>query len=596
MAERKTAGDALSCYTQSGEAMTAAEFLRVYAVRGPNLMWLVGAGASAGSGIPTAVDMIWDFKRTLFCAQEKVSVRACQDLGDPLLRRTLQRYFDRSGDFPPEGQDSEYAEFFTAAFPSEADRRRYIERVVSQATPSYGHLVLAVLMALGRVRLVWTTNFDKNIEDSAAKIFGSTGRLTVATLDSAIIAEESLVEERWPILAKLHGDFQSRRLKNTTDELIAQDELLRAMLIQQTQRFGLVIVGYSGRDQSVMDALAAALEADRAFPHGIFWIKPPGSAAYPSVEDFIKRATEAGVEAHYVEANSFDEVMGDLLVLLDEVPSELSRHLEPVAPRVSDAPIVTTEGGWPVIRLNALPIISFPSICRRVVCDIGGMKELRAAIDASGTEIIAVRRNVGVLAFGSDADIRAVLSGHNISEWDLHSIDADRLAFESMELSLIYDGLIRAFARERDLIGYRRQNINILAVDRKNVNNVKYAPLRERLPSLTGVIPRAGIAWSEAIAVRLDLRRDRLWLLMEPTSWIESMPGRRVPDDVKEFHRRKAASRYNKSWNELVEAWSSVLTGGKPSISISALGVSDGVEATFEVGRITAFSRRAANT
>src|SRR5207247_1360333 len=125
-------------------------------------------------------------------------------------------------------------------------RRRYIDRVVSAATPSYGHIALAVLMVLGRVRLVWTTNFDKNIEDAAARVFGGTGTLTVATLDSAAIAEESIADERWPILAKLHGDFQSRRLKNTSEELIAQDERLRTALVAQGRRIGRGVAGYGG--------------------------------------------------------------------------------------------------------------------------------------------------------------------------------------------------------------------------------------------------------------------------------------------------------------------------------------------------------------
>jgi len=572
--------------------MTSPEFLRLYALRSPNMMWLLGAGASAASGIPTAVDMIWDFKRTLFCAEQKVSIRTCQALGDPFLRSRLQRYFDQAGGFPAEGSDREYAEFFTAAYPDEADRRRYIERVVSQATPSYGHLVLAVLMALDRVRLVWSTNFDKNIEDSAARVFRSTGKLTVATLDSAVLAEESLEEERWPVLAKLHGDFQSRRLKNTTDELIAQDQRLRTTLIQSTQRFGLIVAGYSGRDQSIMDALEGGLDASRMFPHGIFWITPPGSTMYPRVQTFLSRAAEKGVEVHQVDANNFDELMSDLLVMIEDIPIELLRHLEPVAPRITDGPLPSGEGGWPVVRLNALPMLSFPSICRRVVCNIGGIKEVRASVKESFAEIIAVRRNVGVLAFGRDIEVRKAFAKHNISEWDLHAIDADRLTFDSMELSLIYDGLVRAISRERGLVGHRRHNVNVLAIDSQNLENPNYAPLLASLETLTGIIPKAGISWTEAIAIRLDLRRDRLWLLMEPTSWVDNLPGKRIPDEVKEFHRRKSASRYNKSWNALVEAWSIVLTGGKPSMRISAFGIADGVDATFEIGRVTAFSRR----
>ncbi|MEP6637017.1 MAG: hypothetical protein ABJB97_09845 [Acidobacteriota bacterium] len=220
------------------------------------------------------------------------------------------------------------------------------------------------------------------------------------------------------------------------------------------------------------------------------------------------------------------------------------------------------------------------------------MKEVRTVVDQSKGGIIAVRRKVGVLTFGRDAEVRNAFSDYKILEWDLHAIDIERLAFESMELSLLYDALVRGLCRERDLLGYRRHNVNILSIDPSNADNAKYAPLLSAVGSLKGVIPKIGISWREAIAIRLDLRRNRLWLLMEPTSWIDCLPGQRVPDEVKEFHRRKSAARYNKSWNALIEAWSSVLTGGKPSLLISASGISDGVDATFEIGRITAFSRR----
>ena len=39
----------------------ADDFVRRFSLRAPNLMWLLGAGASAASGIPTAWDMVWEF-------------------------------------------------------------------------------------------------------------------------------------------------------------------------------------------------------------------------------------------------------------------------------------------------------------------------------------------------------------------------------------------------------------------------------------------------------------------------------------------------------------------------------------------------------
>ena len=85
--------------------------------------------------------------------------------------------------------------------------------------PSYGHLALATLMHANRTRLVWTTNFDAMVADACAKVYGTTGSLTNVALDAPELGEQAIREDRWPVEVKQHGDFHSRRLKNTAEEL-----------------------------------------------------------------------------------------------------------------------------------------------------------------------------------------------------------------------------------------------------------------------------------------------------------------------------------------------------------------------------------------
>lgn len=571
--------------------MKTSDFLKIYNSRSQNIMWFLGAGASASSGIPTAYDMIWDFKRTIYCAEQKVSIRSCEDISNPLLQRRIQDYLDSTGRFPKPNSEREYAELFLNAHPDEADRRRFIDRMVSQATCSYGHLAIGVLAGLGKARIIWTTNFDRNIEDAAAKIFQTTAKLTVSTLDSPKLASETLIEDRWPVLVKLHGDFQSRKLKNTYEELIKQDEIMRQSLTEASKRFGLVILGYSGRDDSIMDALEIALQDGVGFPGGLFWVCRPGSPPYQRAIKLIEQAHAMGVSAHLIESPSFDEFMADVLLMEPEINEELARHLDSSLPRVSDAEISTREGSWPVVRLNALPVLSYPSLCRRLACQIGGQKEVREAVKTSGKDILAVRRKNGVLAFGNDLDIRSAFSSYNISEWDLHSIESDRLSFDSMEISLIHEALVKSLASNRGLISFKRGNNHVLAINYKDTRNHHYDPLRAVCSPLAGKVPKAGISWAEALMVRLELRQHALWLLFEPTTWIESLPGRKVSDDEKEFHRHRAASRYNKIWNQLMVAWSAMLTGGNQIVKLAAFNTNTGVDAIFEISGHTAFSR-----
>ena len=139
--------------------------------------------------------------------------------------------------------------------------RRNIEGQIAKAHPSYGHLALAALLKLDKARIVWTVNFERTIEDAAVGVFRTTAKVTVVTPENAVVGRQALEEGRWPIILKPHGDFQSRRLKNTSAELQKQDEELRGLLVDSSARQGLALIGYSGRDQSVMDALAEAVDS-----------------------------------------------------------------------------------------------------------------------------------------------------------------------------------------------------------------------------------------------------------------------------------------------------------------------------------------------
>jgi len=352
-------------------------------------MWMLGAGTSSASGIPTAYHLIWQFKRRLYCAAERVSLKSCEDLSSPSTQARLQRYFDRLGRYPKPDSPEEYAAYFEAAYPDSGDRRTIIEQYVRDATPSFGHTVLAALLSIGKARIVWTTNFDKVVEDASIKALGSTGRLVMASLDNAQVALQAINAGRWPIVGKLHGDFQSRRLKNTSDELRSQDAELRRALVDSCRRFGLVVVGYSGRDESVMRALTEALDSGHGFPAGLFWFHRPDSPVLPPVQELIANAQKLSIQAELIEAYTFDELMGDIVKQLDDLPQHLFARLDQERARVTDVPIGTPGTSWPVIRTNALPVPKWPNLCRMVNCTIGGTREVREAFG------IGERRRLG---------------------------------------------------------------------------------------------------------------------------------------------------------------------------------------------------------
>lgn len=85
-------------------------------------MWLLGAGASGSAGIPTAWDMIWEFKQQLYVSQRRVSLQTVADLSNPAVRSRLQDFVTSQESFPGLDTPEEYAALFEAVYPSEADR------------------------------------------------------------------------------------------------------------------------------------------------------------------------------------------------------------------------------------------------------------------------------------------------------------------------------------------------------------------------------------------------------------------------------------------------------------------------------------------
>jgi NAD-dependent SIR2 family protein deacetylase len=587
-------GDALSLRPKS--AVDVASFLHTYHIRAPNIMWFLGAGASAAANVPTAGDMIWDFKRRLYCAAQHVSLASCGSLADPMVRTRLQAYFDGRPEFPRAGADDEYAAYFEAVYPDSEDRRRYIDRLVAGGTPSYGHLVLAALLRMGKARVIWTPNFDVVIEDAAVPVLGSIGRLTVATLDTASIALRVLNEGAAPLLVKLHGDFRSSRLKNTAEELQQQDGRFRAGLVDACRRSGLAVVGYSGRDHSVMAALEEAIDgaAGPGYPTGLFWFHRGDDGPPPSVTRLLDRARAAGVDANLIRTDTFDELMGDLFRLAEDVPRELAEQLARRNQRVSDAPVPAPGTGYPVVRLNALPVVAAPSVCRLVDCRIGGTRDVRAAVERAAADLVVARRRSGVLAFGRDADVRRAFDPHDISRFDLHAIEPRRLAFDSAEHGLLLEALARALARERPLRAVRRRSGYQLVVDesRSAAFDSLLAPLRLACGMLSGSVPGTELAWTEAAWARLDFRLGRVWLLLEPTVWTERSEDGAARQAAGAFVLARTSGRFNRQANALLDAWVMLVAAGDSEATVRAFGIGDGVDASFTISQRTAFTRR----
>jgi hypothetical protein len=224
-----------------------------------------------------------------------------------------------------------------------------------------------------------------------------------------------------------------------------------------------------------------------------------------------------------------------------------------------------------------------------VGCQIGGYAEVHSAVKQAGVDVLVARTRAGVLAYGADSDVRAAFATYGITDFDLHTIEARRLRYQSGEQGLLRDALTRALVRQRGLINLmRRRSTDLLAP--ADPRDTAWAPLRRLVGALSGTVKgQSQLRWREGIGTRLDWADDRLWLLIEPRTVFDG-----VTDDNKaaaaDFARERAARRYNRQLNDLIAFWASHLAddGGE----MRALGLGDGIDAVFRLSSDNGFSRR----
>lgn len=483
--------------------------------------------------------------------------------------------------------------YFEATYHAAKDRRAYLDELIARGKPSFGHLALVLLMAEQLCRVVWSTNFDRTLEDASAKVLGSTGRLLVADLAEPSKLAQAAAENRWPIYGKLHGDYHSEHIKNTDAELRTQDAGMRQCFVDACRRQGLAIVGYSGRDASIMEALDAALDNGRGFPAGLFWFKRSQDEPYPAVRTLITKARTLGIDAHFVEAESFDELLSDIVRFLPHTAEKIQSLAGATRPRLIKANARGSSTELPVVRTNALPIITHPAICRLVDCKIGGWKDIHEALDRAGADIDAQRCRSGVLAFGRDADVRRAFEPHGITAFETYPISPQKLVFETGERALLRDALFRAIGRQPGLRLERRNRTTLLRVDPAIVNAAGFNDDRVKpVDRLAGSVPGTPITWTEACALRLDHRLDQLWLLLDPIVALDIKDGESVEniERAREFVRKRRTSRHNRAANAMLDGWIRLVAGTEPQLRLRAFDIGDGINAEFELMRTSGFS------
>ena len=270
----------------------------------PNYSVFLGAGASVTSKISSGGNLVEEWRKEIFineCKEvdhnEILSILDDEERRNKIIHELIKL---RGGWYNPQ---NEYSSLFEKKFDLPSQRRKFVENLVDDKLPSIGYLYLISLINKKYFNTVFTTNFDDLINE-AFYHFSNT-RPYVCAHDSSI-GSLSILSKR-PQIVKLHGDYLFDDIKNTLRETESLEVNTREKFIEFSKDSGLIIVGYSGQDRSIMDVLNYLVQQEEYLKNGIYWCFRKGDEISQDLRKLLWRD-----KVYCVEVEGFDQFFAEL--------------------------------------------------------------------------------------------------------------------------------------------------------------------------------------------------------------------------------------------------------------------------------------------
>lgn len=83
--------------------------------------FLLGAGSSITSGIQSAYDCIWEWKKMIYQTSNNISNEIIENFRNKKNQEIIQNWLDNQGRFPPNESEIEYSFYANECFPIDED-------------------------------------------------------------------------------------------------------------------------------------------------------------------------------------------------------------------------------------------------------------------------------------------------------------------------------------------------------------------------------------------------------------------------------------------------------------------------------------------
>ena len=539
----------------------------------PHALFL-GAGASISSGIPSAQACIWEWKRNIFLTNNPGLEEQFAELSLPSIQRRIQDWLDKQGRFLEKGSPDEYGFYIEYCFPIPDDRGAYFYEKVRSAKPHIGYRLVCHLAEPGLLSSVWSTNFDGLTARAVAN-----SKLT--PIEIGIDSQSRIHSPEVPgglRCISLHGDYRYDSLKNTPQELQEQEDALRRALVDELRHTSLVVSGYSGRDQSIMEAFRSAYEQQGSGV--LYWCGFSDGDVPEHIAELIQHARSHGRQAYYVPSLGFDDVCVRLALHCLEGDSREAAKTE-IAELASSHALARTAFQVATFEQNGLvKSNAFEVECPSEVFVFDLQEWPQEKVWTSLRETVAGKRIVvapfkgKVLALGTTDDIKEAFGENIKGPIERTSVGPNELRYEDgVMVSLMREALVRIFA-ETDTVNsdQRRELWLSKAVKTIREDDTNYSAY-------------------ESVQVFLRQIGSKHYLVLKPSIKVLDNSSNKAPREIANPIKLGILGRqHNKPFNQAMKKWRTMLLGGEKTTSFE-FPQNCGSSFTFTIRRAPAFGQ-----
>lgn len=252
--------------------------------RGRRFCFILGAGASKQSGIPTGAELVKKWVKEL---HERYDEEELKEWSASIGLKDLE--------------STEAAKYYSQIYDKrfEIDHEEgygYLEDIMEGKEPSFGYSVLSQILANTDHNVVITTNFDSLVEDA---LFLYTQKKPLVCGHEALAGFIRPIMRR-PLIAKIHRDILLAPISDSQETSRLADGWEKS-LPSLFKFYKPIVIGYGGNDGSLMEFLKSL----EPIEGGMFWCyrEEDGEPPEENQEAIIKHS------GYLVPIVGFDELM-----------------------------------------------------------------------------------------------------------------------------------------------------------------------------------------------------------------------------------------------------------------------------------------------